>query len=311
MWGVRDHRTAAEYGDAVLGGRRAIPQMLERFEQRGIRATWATVGFLFARTRGEILDHAPRLRATYAHARLSPYSFIESGLGRDEADDPLYFGRSLLDRIANTQGQEIATHSFSHFCCLESGHSAEAFSADLAAARDIAEAAGHAPRSIVFARNQMDDASIAVAAERGFGIYRGSPPGFAYRPRSSDGNTRLVRMARLLDSVVPAGKRADYQAPALIDGHANIAASRFLRPIGPKFPLLAELQTRRILKEMEAAAQADRVYHLWWHPHNFGVHADANLRRLDRILDGFAELHDKYGMRSCAMADFAPTGTRQ
>ena len=31
MWGVRDHSTVAEYGDAVLGGRAAIPKMLDRF----------------------------------------------------------------------------------------------------------------------------------------------------------------------------------------------------------------------------------------------------------------------------------------
>ena len=55
MWGVRDHRTVAEYGDAVLGGREAIPLMLSRFTEAGIRATWATVGLLFAKTRTEML----------------------------------------------------------------------------------------------------------------------------------------------------------------------------------------------------------------------------------------------------------------
>ena len=54
MWGVRDHRGLADYGDAVLGVRRAIPEILARFEAAGIRATWATVGLLFARTREEI-----------------------------------------------------------------------------------------------------------------------------------------------------------------------------------------------------------------------------------------------------------------
>ena len=58
MWGVRDHRSLSDYGDAVLGGRQAIPLILERFERAGIRATWATVGLLFAKSRDQMLEYA-------------------------------------------------------------------------------------------------------------------------------------------------------------------------------------------------------------------------------------------------------------
>src|SRR5690606_26740024 len=122
-------------GDAVMGGRQAIPQILTQFANSGVRATWATVGFVFAQTREEILDHAPRLHPKYPTRETSPYAFLENGLGRNEKEDPLHFGHSLVAQIAETEGQEIATHSFSHFCCLEPDHSPEAFAADLAAAR--------------------------------------------------------------------------------------------------------------------------------------------------------------------------------
>src|SRR5262245_27879839 len=46
MWGVRDHATRESYGSNVLGGREAIPVMLELFEKRNIQATWAIVGAL-------------------------------------------------------------------------------------------------------------------------------------------------------------------------------------------------------------------------------------------------------------------------
>ena len=96
MWGVRDHRSLSDYGDAVLGGRQAIPLILERFERAGIRATWATVGLLFAKTRDQMLEYAPDDRPRYANPALSPYSDIEKGLiGNDEASDPYHFGGSL------------------------------------------------------------------------------------------------------------------------------------------------------------------------------------------------------------------------
>ena len=52
LWGVRDHADRTSYGKNVLGARDAVPQMLEIFAQNSIRATWATVGFLFCETRG-------------------------------------------------------------------------------------------------------------------------------------------------------------------------------------------------------------------------------------------------------------------
>ena len=138
MWGVRDKRTISDYGDAVLNVRQVVPELLDRFAGLGIRATWATVGFLFCKSRDEMIDHAPSIRPAYTNLRLSPYAALESEVGRNEDEDPYHFGRSLIDRIKDTEGQEIATHTYSHFCSLEDGHSCEAFEADLEAAKSVA-----------------------------------------------------------------------------------------------------------------------------------------------------------------------------
>src|SRR5262245_13071649 len=46
-WGVRDKRPVdGSYRENLLGAREAIPRMLDLFEEFGIAATWATVGFL-------------------------------------------------------------------------------------------------------------------------------------------------------------------------------------------------------------------------------------------------------------------------
>ena len=62
MWGVRDHATRESYGPNVLGGREAIPAMLDLFHRRGIRATWATVGALLCESKDELLARARACR---------------------------------------------------------------------------------------------------------------------------------------------------------------------------------------------------------------------------------------------------------
>lgn len=302
MWGVRDHRSLADYGDAVLGGRAAIPRMLALFEAHGIRATWATVGLLMARNRDEIMDHAPTLRPACRSHSETPYAFIDNGLGRDEDADPWHFGRSLVERVAATPGQEIGTHSFSHFHYLEPGFTPQAFAADLDAARSLAGAAGLAPRSIVFARNQMDDAAIAIAVDKGFPAFRGNPASTLYRARAGADNSAPVRLARLADSVAPLTRLDHRAAPS--HGGMNVPASRFLRPWNARFPAFSRLHLRRVMGEMTRAARQGGLYHLWWHPHNFGRHTDANLAGLATILRHFRALHDSHGMESAAMGDF-------
>ena len=305
MWGVRDHRSVHDYGDAIVGGRAAIPEMLSLFENANIRATWATVGLLFARTCDEMLEFAPSSRPRYHDARLSPYSDIENGLiGTNEQEDPLHFGASLIDRIAQTPGQEIATHTYSHYYCMELGQDMLAFGGDLNAAIAIAQASGHSLKSIVFPRNQTTLAHVQRATELGVDLYRGDAKGWLYRPRSANETTAMFRLARFLDSALPLGPKQVVKSSPV--GNAiNVPASRFLRPWSKRLGLYNDLHIHRILSEMKAAAQTGGIYHLWWHPHNFGRNTGKNLENLKRILNAFVLLRDELGMQSFNMSDLA------
>src|SRR3546814_10142938 len=92
--------------------------MLELFEKSGIHATWATVGFLMCDGRDELLARAPEDLPTYADPRLSNYSYLDE-VGVSERVDPYYFAPSMVRRILQCPDQEIATHSYSHYYCLE------------------------------------------------------------------------------------------------------------------------------------------------------------------------------------------------
>lgn len=305
MWGVRDHRSVADYGDAILGGRQAIPLMLEAFRNHQIRATWATVGLLFARNRDEMRDFAPKVQPDYDALNLSPYPDLIDTVGKDEQDDPHHFGRSLLDQIAQTEGQEIASHTFGHVYALEPGMSTEAWRADIQAACAIADHAGHPLRSIVFPRNQVGSEHIQICQEQAMTAWRGMPKGRVYRSRSGAELSLPVRALRLLDGAVPVLGDQSFDTPAMQEGHINIPASRFLRPWSSRMSLYSRLHQARILREMEAAAKQGKHYHLWWHPHNMGRNTAQNMAQLGVILGAFVRLKDQYGFESSTMADIA------
>src|SRR5262249_44549153 len=129
-WGVRDGVTLDAYRERLLGEREVIPKMLDLFSEFGVHATWATVGFLFARDRSHIEECMPAALPAYDDPSLSPYEHLGT-IGRDERDDPFHYASGLLERIATSPGQEIGTHTFSHYYCLEPGQTAAQFEADL------------------------------------------------------------------------------------------------------------------------------------------------------------------------------------
>jgi hypothetical protein len=302
IWGVRDKRTIADYGANILGVRRVVPALLDLFAERNIACTWATVGLLFFGTNKEMLAAVPARKPRYANAKISSYHYLAE-VGADEERDPYHYGRSLIRRILAYPAQEIGTHTFSHFYCLEEGGDTAAFRADLAAARAAASVLGVELASIVFPRNQIGPAHLSVCREFGLRAFRGNERVWFHRARSDSEQTLLVRGCRLADSYVPIGGPHDHE-PGLVDGMVDVPASRFLRPVG-KSAVSERLRLWRITSAMEMAARRRRLFHLWWHPHNFGVDLQRNLAFLRDILDHFRTLQDRYGMRSMTMAAVA------
>lgn len=309
LWGVRDHADRTSYGGNVLGARAAIPRMLDLFERSGIACTWATVGFLFAEDKDDLLAAlpAPELRPAYANPALSNYAYLDE-VGRDEVEDPYYYGLSLIRQIAATPGQEIGTHTLSHYYCLEDGACLPSFEADLTGAIALAAAKGIAIRSIVFPRNQYTDAHIGICARHGVTTHRGNPPAWVYQPAKGAEQTPMRRALRLLDA------HSGVLGPQTYDidpDRANVPASMFLRPKTGKLARVHPVHVAAIQRGMTAAARSGRGYHLWWHPHNFGRDTAANLSALSSILQHFTRLRDQYGMQSRTMAPDAPHSNDQ
>jgi peptidoglycan/xylan/chitin deacetylase (PgdA/CDA1 family) len=302
MWGVRDHLGVAEYGANVRGVREAIPRLLDLFERSGIRATWATVGFLFCETRDELIASLPILRPDYRQKHLSNYSYLAE-IGHNDTDDPHYFGFRLLKNIQSCPGQEIATHTFSHYYCLEEGQTPSQFKADIDAAIAVARRQGIELKSIVFPRNQYATEHLAIAHQAGLRTFRGNESSWLYLPARVDAQSKLRRAGRLADQYINITGH-HIQQPTQIGGLTEIASSRFLRPHSRAFAPLDGRRLLRIERAINAAADQRGIFHLWWHPHNFGVNLDENLEFLGAILNQFKKARDSHGMKSARMDDF-------
>ena len=304
-WGMRDVKTVDQYRENLLGARRAVPALLATFVEYNIHATWATVGFLFFSRRSELLRALPIQRPQYNQPRLSPYGVIDA-IGRDENEDPFHFARSLLEQIRSSPAQEIATHTFSHYYCLEHAQSIAAFRADLGAAVAAAADFGVTLRSIVFPRNQYDEHHLRICHEVGLMAFRGNPQSWLYRPRIGAEETYRIRAVRFLDSYCNISSHNCYSLTQTAGNiPLNLPASRFLRPCIARGPMAQALREWRVMNDLTYAARHGLVYHLWWHPHNFGARLDQNVGVLRRILDHFYALRERYGMQSKSMVEIA------
>lgn len=299
FWGMQDCVELKGYEDHVVGGRAAIPKLLELFEKHGIHATWATVGFQFASCKRELAPFLPELRPGYTDSALSTYRCLDA-IGEDEAAAPCFFASSLLKTIAACPGQEIGSHTFSHYYCREKGQTPAQFRADMVAAKRIAEARGYRVASVVFPRNQTTQLHVAVLRELGFTAYRDEENDWIHRIPI----VPLKRLLRLADVYLPLTGQGGY-TPREEDGIVNLVGSRMYKPYFAPLGFLEGLKLRRIKRQMLHAAKTGKTFHLWWHPHNVGVRTQYHLAQLEEIFSYYDLLKDRYGMRSLNMAEAA------
>ena len=296
FWGMLDVCTLDEYRENVLGGRKAIPQMLALFEKYHIHATWAAVGFLFAENAAELCKYFPECRPGYREETLNPYPLVSQ---ISAGDAPCFFAPDLIDLIAQTPGQEIGSHTFCHYYCREAGQTVEEFAADMAAAKAIAKQKGYDVKSVVLPRNQCEPAYTEVLRELGFTAYRDEENDWIherihFRP--------LKRLLRLADVYLPLTGLGGY-VPKCENGIWNVVGSRMYKPILKPLAFLERVKLARIKAQMRHAAKHNLTFHLWWHPHNVGVKTEAHLAQLEELFAYYDTLRTQYGMQSRNMGE--------
>jgi hypothetical protein len=184
----------------------------------------------------------------------------------------------------------------------------EHFRADLLAAQKAAASFGVTLRSLVFPRNQFNDDYLKVCYECGFISVRSNPVDWFWKIDTRD-EGMFKRLSRGADAYFPGfgNKNSFLLSDVKIKSGFPlcIPASRLLRPYRPKELFLNQWKIKRIKGEMTRAAENGEVYHLWWHPHNFGAYPKESMEGLINILEHFRYLHNKLGMQSCNMGELA------
>ena len=298
-WGVQDINRDGNYDQNIFAVYDVVPKMLKLFETYGIHATWATVGALFAESIEQIKVYMPVERPTYLKSIYSPYDLIDKELIRLE--DARYFGASLVKQVLAAPNQEVGTHTFSHYYCLEEGQTETQFKKDIIASIAIAKTKY---TSIIFPRNQVNLQYLSICQELGIRAYRGNPEHVLYTSHCHETGWKWRRVLRIADTYLNLTGHHTFPIQTLKKEPIwNIPASAFLRPYHRKMHFLERFRIRRIKEAMTYAAKNNEIYHLWWHPHNLGKNVYRNFKALEEILQHYEFLNHQYQFESKNMQE--------
>ncbi len=298
LWGVFDKVSLEEKRLYFQNTRELIPQLIQLFVKYEISCTWATVGMLFNENWKEWNSNIPEVLPQYANAALSAYKYGKTIQSKETEE--LCFAPALVKLIKDSPKQELATHTYSHYYCLEKGQKLESFEFDLQQSIMMANKIGVELKSLVFPRNQFNEEYLTICKKLGIDNVRSNPINWYWRNTESD--SLVNKIFRTGDAYLGSLDKSYKLAESikLKEQPFSQKASRLLRPYSHN-KKLNSLKLKRIKAEMTKAAKANEFYHLWWHPHNFGDHPEENLRDLEELLIHFTTLREKYGYLSLNM----------
>jgi peptidoglycan/xylan/chitin deacetylase (PgdA/CDA1 family) len=310
QWGMMDKVNAlSPYRKNISRVHEIVPRLLDTFNKYNVKATFAQVGMSFFQDYQELFEFIEKRRCetkekelTYENNSLSAYSHLDE---IEKDDEKYFFANHLLKLIQRDRYHEIASHTFSHYYCLEPGQTIAQFEEDCRRANLIARENDIHLKSLVFPRNQVNEDYLSVCAKYGYKVVRSNEESWMYQASNGNDNTLWKRLFRLIDAYVNLSGHNSYDVSKLKINKdvVLLPASRFLRSFSKSLSFLEGLRLRRIKKDMTYAAKRGVIFHLWWHPHNFGSNTNENFIFLGKILEYYNYLHEKYNFESCSMSD--------
>ncbi len=302
-WGVRDKRSINSYFSNLQGVPEAIKKILNSFEKYEAHATWAIVGFVLFENLANLKESFPKECPKYKDKNLCSFEYIERS---SQLKYDFHFSPELIRLIQNYEGQEIGSHTFSHYYCLEDGHDLTSFTQDIKSMNKVTIDNEIKLRSFIFPRNQINVTYLSALSENGITSFRGNESSWLYSARPHSAERKVRRIFRIIDAYCNISGHNTYDLDNVFKTLPfNIPSSRFLRPVSKTFAFLDKLRLKRITNAMTFAARNNQLFHLWWHPHNFGVNLDQNILFLDLILQHYVECAQNYNMTSLNMHEIS------
>ena len=298
FWGIHDEKYNTNDLKSFENTIYAISEMKKLFKEFNINVTFSTVGFLFANSISEIRSNTPIQLPNYTNKNQSPYTKLNE---LNKINSKILFAKNIIETIKNNKNFEIGSHTFSHYYCLEEGQNITEFNEDLKSAIKIAKKYNIELKSIVFPRNQYNEAILKTCYNNGIICYRGNENSWVYKSEAWSKESLLKKGVRFIDSYINLSGHHGFKikpTKSKIDKPINIPSSKFLRPFNKKLKLLEKFKLKRIKQSMSYCALNNLNYHLWWHPHNFKSNTKENIDNLKEILKHYKQLEKKYGFKS-------------
>ena len=304
LWGLSgwNLKQIDAYMAHIEGARLALHQILDIFARYNMKCTVAFVGGMNYNSLGEFIKVAPELHPHYSDLIFSSYDSLIPYLGT-HFQEPLFFCKQVVTELMYNKNVELASHTFSHYYCLEEGQNSTEFEADISTALSEAKKSGIPLKTVIFPRNQVTESYLSICSCYGLTHYRGNLENYLYRSEHTPKKYSLRRILRLFDTYINLSGYNTYARSGKVNGMINVPGSRFLRPYSSSLSILEPLKISRIKSSMKHAALHSQIYHLWWHPHNFGVNTKQNLAQLECICAYFHELNVKYNFQTTFISE--------
>jgi len=299
FWGIHDVVNLKNKDENLTKVSKIIDRLLVLFQTYNIQCTWAVVGALNFKTINELEVYCNNITIQYTNSKFSPFPIEKHKI--KTTNPQVMISSTEIEKIKQTADQEIASHTFSHLYCLEKGLTAEDFKQDIHHFKEIVGEVN----SIVFPRNQVNKNYLDQLANGKTIAYRGNQNNKFWA--NSDFKTESIfkKIGRFLDAYIKISK------DNLVDWNdlkpnqtINIPASRFLRPYQFNSSI-EKLKIKRIKNQMTAAAKKNKIYHLWWHPHNYSTNTEENFKQLETLLEHFLKLKKQYNFQSLNMNEIS------
>lgn len=263
--------------------------MLDHFSKNKIRATWATVGALACESWDEYFERSP----TTPNYRLDVLK-IQKNYAQLDPKGRLHFCPKTVKRIAETEGQDLGSHTFSHLFLQEEGVTEYDFLQDAKAVEKIfTEKFNVTPVSLVFPRNQFN--FLNSFSQTSYRIWRGNEKYWFFDCNSKKNNTLFPRALRLADAINP------YMSYPDVSNKADVTnSSQFLRFNLPE--AMWKLHMAKLVHGVKSLKNGEN-FHLWWHPHNLGGDLKRSEKRLKQVIEVVKHFESSGKIQSSHMRD--------
>ena len=293
----------SSYKDNVIHANEALKQIVELLEKYNLKATIAFVGAMnnnsyegYAAENGNFI---PKYEDGFFAATHSVIPYVQKINAVH-----LLFAQQMINWMKEQKHIELASHTYSHFYCLEKGQTSDDFDHDLRLITENAKKANLKLDSIIFPRNQVQKEYLKACCNAGFTHYRGTLDSYLYRTDKTRARFTIKGALRFLDTYVNVSGHHDYPINVCKEDFlVNVAGSCFLRPYSKTLSFLEPLKINRIKSSMKHAAKNSLIYHIWWHPHNFGANMKENLCNLEQLCKYYVHLRQEYEYQSSFIKD--------